>query len=448
MSAQIARIELQEILDSRGNPTLRVDLDLDTGLSAAADVPSGASTGSEEAVERRDNDPARYGGRGVSGVADSAGATVSRRLIGQTLAAVDDLQLLDDQLRELDGTSNFSALGGNVAIGVSMAAARAVATNVRVPLWQLLNWLLNERLERPVQPTLPVPHFNVINGGAHAANDLDFQEFMIAPLGIPALPHRIRAGSEIYQTLRKLLAKHGHGVGLGDEGGFAPSIRTPEAALSLLVEAIIQAGYQPGPDGVAIALDPAANSFAHRADFQTSSAEYAVAGSRYAAEELINYYEQLIEQYPIWSIEDGLDEDDWDAWALMRRRLGERIQIVGDDLFVTNTDRIQRGINQSCANSVLIKPNQVGTVSQTLDAVAAAYRAGWTAMVSHRSGETADTFVADLAVGIGCGQLKSGAPARGERTAKYNRLLEIAHDSDVSDPHPLPGRLRPIGVKA
>lgn len=448
MGAQVSRIAFQEILDSRSNPTLRVDLYLDTGVQTTADVPSGASTGSEEAVERRDNHPQRYSGRGVADVAASAGPTVSRRLVGRPLNSTADLQSIDDQLREIDGTTNFASLGGNVAIGVSMAATRAVAGQLRVPLWQLLNWLLNERLERPVQAVLPVPHFNVINGGAHAANDLDFQEFMIAPLGIAALADRVRAGAEVYQALRKLLAEQGHSVGLGDEGGFAPSISRPEDALSLLVEAITRAGYEPGTDGVAIALDPAANSFTTGSEFNAGPPEYVVAGTRYGAEDLIDYYQDLIGRFPIWSIEDGLNEDDWDAWALLRRRLGDRIQIMGDDLFVTNTSRIQRGVSQSCANSVLIKPNQVGTVSQTLDAVALAYRAGWTAMVSHRSGETADTFVADLAVGIGCGQLKSGAPARGERTAKYNRLLEIANNSDVSDPSPLPGRLRPIGVRS
>ncbi|GAB3917941.1 enolase [Microlunatus endophyticus] len=448
MSPQISDVELQEILDSRGNPTLRVNLHLDTGLTATADVPSGASTGSEEAVERRDGDPARYQGRGVVGVAASAGAALSRRLVGTRLGAAEDLRPLDDQLRDLDGTPNFASLGGNVAIGVSMAAIRAVADNLRTPLWQLINWLLNERLERPVQPILPVPHFNVINGGAHASNGLAFQEFMIAPLGISRLADRVRAGAEIYHTLRQTLADHQYDVGLGDEGGFAPAVHRPETALTLLVEAIKAAGYEPGPDGVAIALDPAANSFAQRSTMPSGPATYVVDNTSYEADELIDYYEQLIDQFPIWSIEDGLDENDWDAWSLILHRLGDRVQIMGDDLFVTNTGRIRRGIRQSCANSVLIKPNQVGTVSQTLDAVAVAYRAGWTAMVSHRSGETADTFVADLAVGIGCGQLKSGAPARGERTAKYNRLLEIAHDSDVADPYPLPGRLRPIGVSA
>jgi len=448
MSAQLARVDLMEILDSRGNPTLRVDLALDTGVHAQADVPSGASTGSAEAVERRDDEHDRYGGKGVAKLARQSEQLLNHTLAGQTLNAPEDLTELDGRLRTIDGTDNFGSLGGNVAIGISMAASRALTRQLRVPLWQLLNWLLNTQLDRPIQATLPIPHFNVINGGAHASNELDFQEFMIAPLGFESMAERVRAGAEIYHALRGLLAENGQAVGLGDEGGFAPDLHSPEQALGLLVSAITRAGYPVGEDGVAIALDPAANSFVERTDFRTGSTEYRVAGTSYEPDDLIDYYEQLLDRFPIWSIEDGLAEDDWDSWALMQRRLGDRIQIVGDDIFVTNPQRIQRGIDQSCANAVLIKPNQIGTVTQTLEAVAECYRAGWAAMVSHRSGETADTFVADLTVGIGCGQLKSGAPARGERTVKYNRLIEIAHDSDVADPRPAATRFRPLGGKS
>ncbi len=349
---------------------------------------------------------------------------------------MENLGEVDNLLAEVDGTPNFVQLGANVAVGVSIAATRALARDIQVPLWQLMNSLLNEQLDRPVQPILPVPSFNVINGGEHAANQLDFQEFMIAPLGMATIEDRVRAGAEVYATLRGLLSGQSLSTGLGDEGGFAPQIDAPEQALELLAEAITRAGYTAGMDGIAIALDPAANSLVESSGLGAAH-DYLVAGVQYGADGLIDYYEHLIDRFPIWSIEDGLSENDWDGWALLQRRLGDRIQIMGDDLFVTNPGTIERGISQHCANAALIKPNQIGTVTQTLQAVATCYRAGWSAMVSHRSGETPDTFVADLTVGIGCGQIKSGAPARGDRTAKYNRLLEISRESDVADPHPL-----------
>ncbi|WP_456082824.1 phosphopyruvate hydratase [Microlunatus elymi] len=428
--AQLQRIKIIEILDSRGNPTVQVNLRLDQGTTAIARVPSGASTGGREAVELRDDESHRYLGRGVRTVAHNAEAELNNRLAGRPLQEPSDLAALDAELTTLDGTDRFAHLGANVAVGVSMAAARAIATLHKQPLWQLLHDVLNERVDRigaaEHAPRLPVPHFNVINGGAHASNDLPFQEFMIAPLGAPSFADAVRAGAEIYHRLHAILIESGDPPGLGDEGGFAPRIDDPTVALDLLVRAIEAAGYTPGPNQIAIALDPAANGFHHE------GGGYDLCGEHYEAGGLIDYYASLIERYPIWSVEDGLAEDDWDGWSLLTHRLGSRIQIVGDDIFCTNPQLIKRGIGNGTANAALIKVNQIGTVTQTLEAIAQCYRAGWRAMVSHRSGETDDTFIADLAVGAGCGQLKSGAPARGERTAKYNRLLEIAADESAT----------------
>jgi len=401
-------LHAQEILDSRGRPTLRVDLATTAGRFTAL-VPSGASTGSGEAVELRDHDPQRYDGLGVLTAVAHVNGAVADAMVGGVFG---DLAALDGALIALDGTRDKSRLGANAIVGVSMAAARAFARSREHSLWETLGVV-----DAPVR--LPVPHFNVVNGGAHAPNPLDFQEFMIAPLGAPSYAEALRAGAEVYGRLRARLAAAGHATGLGDEGGFAPDLARPEEVLEALVAAISDAGYPPGREGVAIALDPAASEFG-------SGGRYTVAGEELTSADLIGYYEELVDRFPIWSIEDGLGEDDSSGWRELTARLGERVQLVGDDNFVTNPAIIRQAIADGIANAALIKVNQIGTVTETLEAMTVCRQAGYAAMVSHRSGETPDTFIADLAVGSGCGQLKSGAPARGERVAKYNRLLEIA----------------------
>lgn len=406
---RLGKLDALEILDSRGRPTLQVTVTLVDGTTGVAGVPAGASTGSREAVERRDHDSDRYGGLGVSEAAAAVRGEIADALAsGQRWEGQDDI---DAALVALDGTPNKRRLGANAVIGVSTACARAFANHARIPLWQ---WLATPG----VLPRLPVPHFNVLNGGAHAANRLDFQEFMIAPLGAPTYAEAVRAGAETYAALRSLLTERGHATGLGDEGGFAPDV-TETQALDLLVEAISRAGYSAGRDGVAIALDPAATGF-HRDD------AYHAGNASRSSQDMIDWYGQLADRYPIWSIEDGLDEDDWNGWTALTKALGERIQLVGDDNLVTDPATISAAAHRKAGNAALIKPNQIGTVTETLAAIQAARDAGFAQMISHRSGETMDTFVADLAVACGCGQLKSGAPARGERVAKYNRLLEIA----------------------
>lgn len=408
--AVITEVSALEILDSRGRPTVQAKVRLADGTAVVAGVPSGASTGSREAVERRDHDAARYGGLGVLGAVGSVGGEIASRLAGREWR---DVAEIDAALIALDGTPDKSRLGANAIVGVSMACARALANVGGRPLW---DWLT----PAGVTPRLPVPHFNVINGGVHAPNPLDFQEFMIAPLGAPSLPEALRAGAEVYAALRGLLSASGYATGLGDEGGFAPQIAEPEEALSLLVRAIGDAGYVPGRDGVAIALDPAAS------EFRGDDGRYHVAGQALSSAEMIERYAQIIERFPVWLIEDGLAENDWDGWAELTRRLGDRITLVGDDIFVTNPAIISEAITRGIANAALIKVNQIGTVTETLAAIATCRDAGYAQLVSHRSGETTDTFIADLAVGAGNGMLKTGAPARGERVAKYNRLLEIA----------------------
>ena len=413
MDPNVTAVNAVEILDSRGNPTLAVTITLSDGTTARAGVPSGASTGSREAVELRDGDAARYNGKGVLKAVASVNGEIAEVITGRNFA---NLAEIDQTMIDLDGTDNKARLGANAIVGVSIAAARAIALSAGVPLWRSLN-------PSGVTPRLPVPHFNVVNGGVHAPNKLDFQEFMVAPLGAPSMAEAVRAGAEVYTALRKLLSGKGFATGLGDEGGFAPEIDEPEEVLALLVTAIEQAGYRPGRDGVAIALDPAASEF-----FRDGS--YHVAGENLSNEDMIERYKKIITDFPVWSIEDGLAEGDWDGWVRLTERLGERIQIVGDDLLVTNPAIIAEAISRKAANSALIKVNQIGSVTETLAAIAMCRQAGWTQMVSHRSGETEDTFIADLVVGSGCGQIKSGAPARGERAAKYNRLIEI----EVSEP--------------
>jgi enolase len=412
MAVRFSSILAMEVLDSRGRPTVSVRAVLSDGYTVCAGVPSGASTGSREAVELRDHDPSRYGGLGVAQAVSHVNATIADALIDRSF---DSLDQVDAELIRIDGTPDKSRLGANAIIGVSMAAARAFAAESGQPLWR---WLAAEG----VTPRLPVPHFNVINGGAHARNPLDFQEFMIAPLGAPSLPEAIRASTEVYSKLRGALTKRGLATGLGDEGGFAPDIAFPEEVLTLLLEAITAAGYTTGASGVAIALDPAASEF-HR------DGRYEVGGQALSSAELIERYAQMVDESPIWSIEDGMGESDTDGWRALTERLGERIQLVGDDNFVTNPALIRFAVDVGIGNAALIKVNQVGTVTETLEALRVCRGAGYAAMISHRSGETCDTFIADLAVGAGCGQIKSGAPARGERVAKYNRLLEIAADA-------------------
>jgi enolase len=415
MTLTITGLHAVEVLDSRGRPTLAVTLSLPDGGSVRAGVPSGASTGSREAVELRDDDPARYAGKGVLRAAGNVNGELAELLCGREFP---DLAAVDQAMIDADATDTKARLGANAIVGVSMAAARAFAAGAGVPLWRYLT-------PDGVTPQLPVPHFNVVNGGAHAPNRLDFQEFMIAPMGAPTLAEAVRAGAEVYAALRRRLADKGFATGLGDEGGFAPDIDAPEDVLTTLVDAITDAGYTPGRDGVAIALDPAASEF-----YRDGS--YHVAGERLSSDDMIARYEAIIEEFPVWSIEDGLAEGDWDGWIRMTERLGERLQIVGDDILVTNPAIVTEAIARRAGNAALIKVNQIGTVTETLETMRLCRSAGWAQMISHRSGETEDTFIADLATGTGCGQLKTGAPARGERVAKYNRLIEIEADSPMA----------------
>jgi enolase len=399
-----------EILDSRGRPTLAVTVRLGDGTTASARVPSGASTGSREAVERRDGDPARYEGKGVLGAVAAVNTEIAGLLGGRPWASLAEA---DQSVIGLDGTGNKSRLGANATVGTSMALARALAASAGVPLWQ---WLTPDG----VTPSLPVPHFNVLNGGVHAPNSLDFQEFMIAPVGAPSMAEAVRAGAEVYGALRRELAGRKLSTGLGDEGGFAPEVTEPEDVLALLVQAIGDAGYQAGPTGVSIALDPASS------EFRQPDGRYRVAGELLTSAEMTDRYAAITGRFPVHLIEDGLGEDDDEGWIALTARLGGQVELVGDDIFCTNPAIIASAIGRGIANSSLIKLNQIGTVTETLQAMAVCRQAGYRQFVSHRSGETEDTFIADLAVGTGCGHLKSGAPARGERVAKYNRLLEIA----------------------
>ncbi len=415
MSFDVTDLSALEILDSRGRPTLAVTVRLADGTTARAGVPSGASTGSREAVELRDGDTSRYAGRGVLRAVASVNGEIAGLLQGRHW---DSLAAADRAMIALDGTPNKSRLGANATVGVSMALARALAAAAGIPLWQ---WLTPDG----VTPSLPVPHFNVLNGGVHAPNDLDFQEFMIAPLGAPSMPEAVRAGAEVYAALRRELTDHKLSVGLGDEGGFAPELSEPEEVLRLLVGAISDAGYVPGPGGVSIALDPAAS------EFRQPDGRYKVAGDLLDSDQMIGRLAAITAEFPVHLIEDGLGEDDDAGWIALTRRLGDSTELVGDDIFCTNPAIIADAIERGIGNSSLIKVNQIGTVTETLQAMAVCRRAGYRQFVSHRSGETEDSFIADLAVGTGCGHLKSGAPARGERTAKYNRLLEIAATSGL-----------------
>ncbi len=402
-----SEVSALEILDSRGNPTVQVTLVADDGVTYVAGVPSGASTGTREAVELRDGDTSRYAGKGVTQAVGHVNDEIAGLLKGRTWSSLAEL---DAAVIALDGTPTKAHLGANAIVGVSMAAARAFAATT--PLWQSLQ-------PAGVTPRLPVPHFNVLNGGVHAPNDLDFQEFMVAPVGAPSFPEALRAGAAVYGRLRALLQAKGEATGLGDEGGFAPNIAKPEDVLALIVQAITDAGYPTGKAGVAIALDPAASEFYR-------DGAYHVAGETLSSDDMIARYEAIATDFPVWSLEDGLAEGDWDGWERLTARLGDRLQLVGDDIFVTNPAIITEAIARKVGNAALIKVNQIGSITETLDAQRICREAGYTQMISHRSGETADSFIADLAVATGTGQLKTGAPARGERVAKYNRLLEIA----------------------
>lgn len=419
--SRIGAVTAREILDSRGNPTVEVEVTLDCGARGRAAVPSGASTGIHEALELRDGDASRYGGLGVRAAVGNVREVIAPLLLGRDPL---DQAGLDRLLVEADGTPNRSRLGANAILGASLAVARAAAAAQGVPLFRYLGG------EGAV--TLPVPLMNVLNGGKHADNGLEFQEFMIVPWGAPTFGEALRAGAETYHALHRLLRERGLATGVGDEGGFAPRLSGTEEALDLLVSAIARAGLAPGRD-VALALDPAASGFFH-------DGRYRLDGGRTlrSSDEMIAYYAGLAERFPIVSIEDGLAEDDWDGWTALTRRLGSRVQIVGDDLFVTNRARIRQGIDRGAANAVLIKPNQVGTLSETLEAIRLARAHGWAAIVSHRSGETEDTTIADLAVATGAGQIKTGAPARSERVCKYNQLLRI--EEALGEAARFPGR--------
>jgi enolase len=407
--ATIEHIVAREILDSRGNPTVEVEIGLDDGTTARAAVPSGASTGAFEANELRDGDPKRYGGKGVEQAVDNIEERILPEIIGYEAS---DQRAVDQKMLDIDGTPEKSSLGANAILGVSLAVAKAAASSAELSLYRYLGG--------PNAHLLPVPMLNILNGGAHADSNVDVQEFMIAPIGAPTFREALRWGAETYHALKSVLKKKGLSTGLGDEGGFAPSLPANAAALDLIAEAVSQAGFTLGTD-IALALDVAATEF-------YSDGAYAFEGGSKSAEEMTKYYTGLVDSYPIVSIEDPLSEEDWEGWAAMTAALGDRIQIVGDDLFVTNPKRIARGIAEKSANAVLIKVNQIGSLTETFDAMDMAHRAGFRCMMSHRSGETEDSTIADLAVAAGTGQIKSGAPARTDRVVKYNQLLRIEEE--------------------
>jgi enolase len=409
MLTTIAAIHAREILDSRGNPTVEVEVTLEDGSHGRAAVPSGASTGAHEAVELRDDDKARYGGKGVLEAVGHVNTTIAQALLGHDAL---DQAGIDRLMLGLDGTPNKGKLGANAILGVSLAVARAAASATGLPLYRYLGGA--------AATLLPVPMFNILNGGVHANwQGTDLQEFMIAPVGAPSFREALRWGSEVYHSLKAVLKKAGHSTAVGDEGGFAPALKKNEDALVVIVQAIEAAGYKPC-EHVAIALDPASSGF-----FEDGRYNLRTESRKVSSEEMVALYADWVKRYPITVLEDGLAEDDWAGWKVLNRELGEKIELVGDDLFVTNVERIARGIREDVANAVLIKLNQIGTVTETVAAIEMARRVGWGSMVSHRSGETVDSFIADLTVGLGTGHLKTGAPCRGERVEKYNQLMRI-----------------------
>ena len=409
--ASIEAIGAREILDSRGNPTVEVEVVLEDGTFERAAVPSGASTGAFEAVERRDGDKGRYQGKGVQDAVDAVNEIIAPELIDEDAS---DQRRIDEIMIELDGTPNKGKLGANAILGVSLAVAKAAAESAGLPLYRYLGG--------PNAHILPVPMMNILNGGSHADTNVDIQEFMIAPLGAPTFREALRWGAEVYHTLKAVIKERGLSTGLGDEGGFAPNLSSNAAALDLIIEAIEKAGFKPGTD-VALALDVASSEF-------FKDGLYQFEGEGRSTDYMVSYYEKLIRDYPLVSIEDPLSEDEWDAWAALTAEIGNRVQLVGDDLFVTNPERLRKGIELHVANALLVKVNQIGSLTETLDAVEEAHRNGYRTTTSHRSGETEDTTIADLAVATNSGQIKTGAPARSERVAKYNQLLRIEEDLD------------------
>ena len=406
----IESVYAREVLDSRGNPTVEVEVVLESGAQGRAIVPSGASTGAFEAVELRDGDKSRYLGKGTQTAVDNVNNIIAEQLEGMEST---DQPGIDALLIELDGTHNKGKLGANAILGVSMAVARASADELGLPLYQYIGGVNAKQL--------PVPMMNILNGGEHADNSVDVQEFMILPVGAKSFREGLRMGAEVFHSLKKVLSERGLACGVGDEGGFAPNLGSNREALELIVEAIEKAGYKPGDD-VRLGLDVAATEMY---DKETKLYDLKHEGKKLTAEEMVDLYEDWATNFPIITIEDGLDEEDWDGWKVLTDRLGKKIQLVGDDLFVTNTERLERGIEAGVANSILIKVNQIGTITETLDAIEMAKRAGYTAVISHRSGETEDTTIADLAVAVNAGQIKTGAPSRTDRVAKYNQLLRI-----------------------
>ena len=405
----IDQIHAREVLDSRGNPTVEAEVQLASGTVGRAIVPSGASTGEHEAVELRDNDAKRYKGKGVLTAVENVNGEIAEALADLDAA---DQRALDARMIELDGTPNKGRLGANAILAVSMAASRAAANEFGLPLYRYLGGAGAN--------VLPTPMMNILNGGAHADNNVDFQEFMVMPVGAPSFSDALRWGVEVFHTLKGVLKKRGYNTAVGDEGGFAPSVKSNVEAIEVVLEAIQQAGYKPGTE-IAIALDPAASEFYQDGKYVFKKSD----NSSKTSEEMVQYWAKWVKDYPIVSLEDGFAEDDWNGWALMTKEVGDKIQLVGDDLFVTNVKRLQQGIDKHVANSILIKVNQIGTVSETLDAIDLARRNGYTSVISHRSGESEDTFIADLAVATGAGQIKTGSASRTDRIAKYNQLLRI-----------------------
>jgi len=418
MRTTVARVRAREILDSRGNPTVEADVVLEGGATGRAAVPSGASTGEHEALELRDGDKSRFLGRGVTQAVENIHRHIAPAVAGLDAA---DQEALDRRMLALDGTANKSRLGANAILAVSMAAARAAASALGLPLYRYLS-----RYSSVAEATLlPVPMMNILNGGAHADNSVDLQEFMILPLGAPSFSEALRMGAEVFHQLKEVLKKRGYSTAVGDEGGFAPNLKSNGEAIEVVLEAIHAAGYKPG-EQAAIALDPAMSELYDRATgqyvFRKSD------GSRRTCAQMVEFWRTWVQQYPVVSIEDGMAEDDWEGWRLLTRELGGRVQLVGDDLFVTSTGRLARGIREKVANAILIKLNQVGTVTETIEAIEMARQAGYASVVSHRSGETEDTFIADLAVALGTGQIKTGSASRTDRIAKYNQLLRIEEE--------------------
>ncbi|HLW87454.1 MAG TPA: phosphopyruvate hydratase [Terriglobales bacterium] len=420
----ISKIHAREVLDSRGNPTVEAEITLADGSKGRAIVPSGASTGEYEAVELRDGDKQRFLGKGVLKAVENVNAKLAKALAGMDAT---DQRALDRKMIELDGTGNKSRLGANAILAVSMAAARAAANSFKQPLYQYLGGTGAN--------LLPVPMMNILNGGAHADNNVDFQEFMVMPVGAKSFSEALRWGVEVFHTLKGVLKKRGYNTAVGDEGGFAPSVKSNVEAIEVVLEAIQQAGYKPGKE-IAIALDPAASEFYQDGKYVFKKSDKSAKSS----DEMVRFWSKWVKDYPIVSLEDGLSEEDWDGWAALTKELGGKIQLVGDDIFVTNIEFLQKGIDKHVANSILIKVNQIGTVSETLDAIDLARRNGYTSVISHRSGETEDTFIADLAVATGAGQIKTGSASRTDRIAKYNQLLRIEEE--------LGGAARFLGVKA